>query len=234
MTAYTTILFDLDATLFDFAACWEKGMQQTIATHPLTADLHHGKLLEALRRHGDRLWPEVVAKTYDFAQYRQLRLQRAMAEFEREIGLEEADDFQRQYQAACLDAVTPDHAVTDAISELSQRFTLGIVTNGPADMAFIKLDRLGLAPFFPQERVFISERIGFHKPDRRIFLAVLKHLHVPAEQVLFVGDSWEADVAGAMAVGMKAVWINPDGASPGKGDQPLAVIQRVDRLLEYV
>lgn len=234
MPAFTTILFDLDDTLFDFTACWAKGMSQTIATHPMTRDLDGGELLDALRRHGDALWADVMAKRCDFTQYRRLRLQRAMNDFGRVAEIEHVDDFQQAYAVACMDAVMPDAAVQTTIRELSGRFTLGIVTNGPEDMAFIKLDRLGLSTYFPPERVFISELIGYHKPNPRIYAAALEQLDAAPEQVLFVGDTWEADVSGAMEAGMSAVWINPKGKKPATDHQPLAVIERVEQLVELV
>ncbi|UED74196.1 HAD family hydrolase [Brevibacillus sp. DP1.3A] len=231
MSKFTTILFDLDDTLFDFSACWEKGMQQTIATHALTAELDQEKFLEALRRHGDDLWVDVIAKRYDFTQYRRLRFQRAMADCNRQIEVEQVDDFQRAYQAACMDAVQPDVTVQSTIAKLAEEHTLGIVTNGPVDMAFIKVERLGLSTYFPRERVFISEMIGHHKPDLRIYEHVREKLGVESKQVLFVGDTWEADVAGAMDAGFSAVWINPRGKKPTSKHQPLAVIERLDQLL---
>ncbi|WJQ82550.1 HAD family hydrolase [Brevibacillus brevis] len=231
MSKFTTILFDLDDTLFDFSACWEKGMRQTIATHALTAELDQEKFLEALRRHGDDLWIDVIAKRYDFMQYRRLRFQRAMADCNRQIEVEQVDDFQRAYQAACMDAVQPDPTVQSTIARLAEEHTLGIVTNGPVDMAFIKLERLGLSAYFPRERVFLSEIIGHHKPDLRIYEHVREKLGVESKQVLFVGDTWEADVAGAMDAGFSAVWINPRGKKPTSRHQPLAVIERLDQLL---
>lgn len=234
MSAFTTILFDLDDTLFDFSACWEKGMTNTIASHPLTHDLDGEALLSALRRHGDALWVDVIAKKYDFTQYRQLRLQRSMADFNREISVEEINGFQQAYAAACMDAVTPDGHVNELIADLSKRFTLGIVTNGPVDMAFIKLERLGLSDYFPRERVFLSELIGYHKPDPRIYATVLQELDVEASKVLFVGDTWEADVAGAMEAGMSAVWINPRGKKQPTSHQPLATIERLEQLAAWL
>lgn len=206
-------------------------MQQTIATHALTAELDQEKFLEALRRHGDDLWVDVIAKRYDFTQYRRLRFQRAMADCNRQIEVEQVDDFQRAYQAACMDAVQPDVTVQSTIAKLAEEHTLGIVTNGPVDMAFIKVERLGLSTYFPRERVFISEMIGHHKPDLRIYEHVREKLGVESKQVLFVGDTWEADVAGAMDAGFSAVWINPRGKKPTSKHQPLAVIERLDQLL---
>ncbi|MED1725532.1 HAD family hydrolase [Mesorhizobium sp. M00.F.Ca.ET.186.01.1.1] len=234
MSRFSTILFDLDDTLFDFSACWEQGMQQTIATHALTAGMDAAGLLSALRRHGDDLWIDVIAKKYDFTQYRQLRMQRAMADFNRIIEARDVDDFQRAYQAACLDAVQPDPSVQQIVAQLAEQHKLGIVTNGPVDMAFIKLERLGLSSYFPQDRVIISELLGYHKPDPRIYATARERLEAASGEVLFVGDTWEADVAGAIDAGFSAIWLNPKGKTATSDHKPLAVIERLDQLPSYL
>lgn len=53
----------------------------------------------------------------------------------------------------------------------------------------------------------ISEEIGIRKPRGEIFAAVHEALGLAPDEVLHVGDSLEADVAGAAAIGMKTVWL---------------------------
>jgi 2-haloalkanoic acid dehalogenase type II len=234
MPGFHLILFDLDDTLFDFSACWEKGMRQTIASHPLTAGLEPDAVYEALRRHSDALWADIREKRINFDQLRRLRLSRTLAEFGRRAEADRLDDFQERYAAACMDAVVPDRAVQSLLMRLKERYTLAIVTNGPADMAVEKIERLGLAPLFPVERVFVSEQIGWHKPDPRIFAAVLERLGASPAEALFVGDNWTADIAGAMDAGLSAVWLNPAGVPPATDHKPLAVIKRLEELWEIV
>jgi putative hydrolase of the HAD superfamily len=58
--------------------------------------------------------------------------------------------------------------------------------------------------------------MGLQKPAPEFFLACLAGLKVPVEECIMVGDSPSADIAGAKAVGMFAVWVNANGASyPG-------------------
>ena len=47
------------------------------------------------------------------------------------------------------------------------------------------------------------------KPDVRIFGLACERLGVPPEEVLMVGDNLEADIKGALNVGMKVVYIGP-------------------------
>lgn len=54
----------------------------------------------------------------------------------------------------------------------------------------------------------VSETIGVAKPDPAIFHAALRQLgRAPADAVM-LGDSWAADVLGARAAGVRAVWLN--------------------------
>jgi FMN phosphatase YigB (HAD superfamily) len=54
-----------------------------------------------------------------------------------------------------------------------------------------------------------SRVIGVEKPDPRPFLLALEALGVGPAECVHVGDSLHSDVAGALAVGMQAVHIDP-------------------------
>jgi FMN hydrolase / 5-amino-6-(5-phospho-D-ribitylamino)uracil phosphatase len=53
-----------------------------------------------------------------------------------------------------------------------------------------------------------SGRLGIDKPDPRIFAHAGEALAVSLGDLLHVGDSWEADVLGAVAAGASAVWFD--------------------------
>jgi putative hydrolase of the HAD superfamily len=61
-----------------------------------------------------------------------------------------------------------------------------------------------------------SGRVGIEKPDPRIFAHALAVLGAPADvDAVHVGDSWAADIAGALAAGWRAIWY-------GRGVTPVA------------
>ncbi|MHB6912022.1 HAD family hydrolase [Streptomyces sp. DB-54] len=61
-----------------------------------------------------------------------------------------------------------------------------------------------------------SARAGARKPHPLIYRTVLERCGLRPEQALFVGDMWEADVAGPLAHGMRAVHLwRPDRAVAG-------------------
>lgn len=93
-------------------------------------------------------------------------------------------------------------------------------------------------PSIPNALVFSFE-VGLVKPQPEIFHLVCKQLGVPAAQILFVGDTLEADVLGAQAIGMHAMTIGSFQAALEQGADhhpltseqvPLPVRQLIDLL----
>ncbi|MBI1815785.1 MAG: HAD family hydrolase [Deltaproteobacteria bacterium] len=96
------------------------------------------------------------------------------------------------------------------LQRLTTRYPLALVSNfdhGPTARAI--LDRDALTPLF--RAIAISDGFGRRKPHPSIFHEALRQLGVDASDALFVGDSLHDDVAGASAVGMDTVWLNPTG-----------------------
>jgi HAD superfamily hydrolase (TIGR01549 family) len=71
---------------------------------------------------------------------------------------------------------------------------------------------LGLEDLF--ETTVISCDAGYMKPHPRIFEIALEKLGVEAEGTAMVGDSLRADVEGAKALGMTAIWRRPPAGEP--------------------
>ena len=84
-------------------------------------------------------------------------------------------------------------------------YPLGLVTNGPIKLQQAKIDCVGIAPLL--SAIVISEEVGCHKPDARVFLRALEKLSRRAEGAWFVGDHPRNDILGAAAVGLKPIWL---------------------------
>jgi 2-haloacid dehalogenase/putative hydrolase of the HAD superfamily len=56
-----------------------------------------------------------------------------------------------------------------------------------------------------------SEDVGAYKPDRAMFARGLAALGLASHEVVHVGNSLDADVRGAQAAGIRAVWVDPRG-----------------------
>ena len=106
--------------------------------------------------------------------------------------------------------------VLDVLRELSEVATLAIVSNGAQKVQTRRLAESGVMNFM--EDVFISEKMGFEKPNARIFDAALRALGVEnREHVLMVGDGLSSDIQGGSNAGLDTCWYNPNHAeNPGK------------------
>ena len=102
------------------------------------------------------------------------------------------------------------HAVLPGAIELVRRLSsavpVALVTNGPPDIQRLKIEQAGIGSYL--SAVVISGEIGIGKPDPAVFDLALDLIDVAPEHAVMVGDSWERDMSGALASGMRAVWIS--------------------------
>jgi putative hydrolase of the HAD superfamily len=100
----------------------------------------------------------------------------------------------------------------ELVRHLADRVPVALVTNGPPDIQRLKIEQAGIGSYL--SAVVISGEIGIGKPDPAIFARALELIDAPAEHAVMVGDSWERDVTGALAAGMRAVWISHGRTAP--------------------
>jgi HAD superfamily hydrolase (TIGR01662 family) len=87
-----------------------------------------------------------------------------------------------------------------------QGYCLGIISNaGDANNANRLIDRWRLRHYM--DFVIISAEIGIRKPAPTIFQLALDNIGVSPEEAVMVGDTLRADIKGAQALGIAAVWI---------------------------
>lgn len=206
------ITFDLDDTLWDappVLQAAEAALQRWLAEHAPRLDDEAGS-----RYRSNRQWllEREPALKGRISELRQRALQRSL----QQAGYADA-------QAAQLAAAAFEHflaarqqvalfpEVRPTLERLAGQFTLGVLTNGNADV-----QRIGIAGYF--RFAFSAEQLGVSKPDPRAFQAVLAHAGVAAAQAVHIGDHPDDDIHGAQAAGMRAVWVNPQG-KPWSGDR---------------
>ena len=107
-----------------------------------------------------------------------------------------------------------------ALDELRRReIKIGLVSNGQRD-----LDEFAAHHALDVDAVVGSKSHGRVKPHASIFVAALQALDVRPEQTAMVGDSYEDDIEGARALGIRAILLDREGLMPGAPD-------RIDTLL---
>lgn len=117
--------------------------------------------------------------------------------------------------------------VQPTLEILAKTYTLGVVTNGNADVR-----RLGLADYFAF--ALCAEDLGIGKPDPAPFLEALKRGKVDASVAVHIGDHPGDDIAGAQQAGFRAIWFNPAGKAWEADKRPDAEIQSLMQLPELL
>ncbi|MEW9180671.1 HAD-IA family hydrolase [Bacillus mycoides] len=117
------------------------------------------------------------------------------------------------------------------LNHIKRHFKVGIITNGSTQRQKAKIINTGLNEYF--DTIIISEEVGFSKPDKRIFELALNKLNVQSEDVLFVGDDLEKDIAGCQNANIKGIWFNPNMIKNNTDTKPHAEITSFDNLLSY-
>ncbi len=93
------------------------------------------------------------------------------------------------------------------LNHLHGRYEVAIITNGFKEVQYEKIRKSELSKYF--RKIFISEEVGYQKPRKQIFEYAVKSMNAPKSGSLMIGDSWEADILGAMAFGIDQVYFNP-------------------------
>jgi FMN phosphatase YigB (HAD superfamily) len=94
---------------------------------------------------------------------------------------------------------------------------VGIVSNSEGALAKL-VASLGWSSDFPI--IADSGVLGLEKPDPAIFRWAATRLGVAASELVHIGDSWAADVEGALDIGAQAVWF-VEGAPTAVTEQEL-------------
>lgn len=117
----------------------------------------------------------------------------------------------------------------EVLEQLHQRFRLGCISNNWGNTQGwcrdARLDRLF-------DTMIDSTVFGSPKPDPAIFHAAVDELKLPPHKCAYVGDKFEADIVGAAAAGLTAVWIT--GPLPQTCPDPSLVDHQIKTLDELL
>jgi putative hydrolase of the HAD superfamily len=127
-----------------------------------------------------------------------------------EFGVKDADLAERMAQGYLdispkLNALFPD--TVEVLQYLQSKYTLHLITNGFAEVQWIKLEHSGLRPFF--EHIVISEEVGTQKPNKEIFEIAMQRANTTVDACIMIGDNFNTDILGAKNAGMDQIFFNP-------------------------
>lgn len=241
---WKTICFDLDNTLFSHEAAFEKAIRHCykkqledwqkkgLSFEPVDEDVW----FDLFKHNSDLYWDQFENKIIDASTYRRMRYDDTMTAFGLPYCDEEADEFHELYYHIVYQFSEPFEGMEQLFQRLrAEGVKIGIITNGTVDTQYKKVTELSLDEYIEKECIFISEQLGISKPDKQIFSHALEVLDACETGILFVGDSWEHDVVGAIEAGWDAIYLNSRGEKPtDQSVKPVAICRSLLEVCEVI
>lgn len=208
----TTLLWDMDETLLNFAAA------ERAAINALFQEFGFGECSDAMleryskinRSYWERLERKELTKP-------EILVGRFRDFFEAE-GLDStvAAEFNEKYQLSLGDTIVFRDDSYNIVKSLRGKVKQYVVSNGTIAAQTKKLRLSGFGELM--DGVFLSEDLGVEKPDILFFKKVFEKIHPEDKsQVMIVGDSLTSDIQGGNNAGIMTCWYNPE-QKPHQGD----------------
>ena len=117
----------------------------------------------------------------------------------------------------------------ELLETLSSEYRLYLATNGTSKVQKSRISSAGISKYF--RGIYISEDVGYNKPDPRYFEACFKD--IPSfirEETVMIGDSLTSDIKGGINAGIKTVWFNHEGKSRDDSIVPDYEVHSLDEI----
>ena len=204
---YSWLFFDADDTLFDYNRAEASALAAAADEFGLSNVPDFMPTYQAINA---QIWIEFEQGKIDALELRAERFARLFAS----LGIRaEVETFSQRYLVHLSQGYFLFAGATELLASLSQRYQMGLITNGLPEVQRPRLAGSGIAGYF--KFVAISEEIGIAKPDPAFFSAALAMAGNPDKrQVLVIGDSLSSDIRGGIQAGMDTLWYNPKGKQP--------------------
>ncbi|WP_207533772.1 YjjG family noncanonical pyrimidine nucleotidase [Desertivirga arenae] len=223
---YKHIFFDLDHTIWDFDKNAEETLTELFEVYSL-CDLGVScskTFIDIYTKNNHELWTAYHLGKISKQELRETRFKKTFLD----LGLLPETipaAFEDDYVRICPTKTNLFPEAHETLKYLSSKYSLHLISNGFKESTEMKIELSDLGKYF--ENIIISEVVGVNKPDKAIFEFALKSAGAKKEESLMIGDSLEADIRGALAFGIDAIYFNPEGKAT-----PLDIEREISHLKE--
>lgn len=206
MREFTTIFWDVDGTLLDFAYSQSVALKQCFRTigRELTEEM-----LQRYSEINENFWKKLELGEMTKEELLTARFVSLFEEYQ--IQDVDVEAFRLAYQkglGSVYQFIDDSLTICKALKGHVKQY---VITNGVTSIQKSKLKLSGLAEVM--DGLFISEEIGTPKPGKEFFDYCLAHVEEKnKEKILIVGDSLSSDIKGGALSGIPTCWYRPDDA----------------------
>lgn len=216
------IFIDLDDTILDFKRAEAVALRRTLEHYGIEPTFERIELYSQINM---SMWKRLEKKENTREEILVMRFEKFLAEVKAEG---DAAEMNEKYKGF----LSEGHYFIDGAPEMlealySRHHRLFIVSNGTTNVQVGRIASAGIEKYF--EGIFLSQDIGFDKPDKRFFERCFERISgFDKAQAIIFGDSESSDICGGRSVEMRTCLFQP------KGDEPTAADYRVTALSDFV
>lgn len=197
-----TILFDLDDTLLDFQKAVEKALEKTLIYYDIEPT---ERIILMYKEISSKLYKDYEKGLISASDRRDMRYKLLFEKLNVNHFPSEATHYYNKQLAVGHYFID---GAKEVLKQLYGKYRLYIASNGYINVQMSRIESAGIAQYF--ENIFISEAIGYEKPDICFFEKCFEQIdNLNKRQTVIIGDNLKADIKGGQQAGIKTIWYNP-------------------------
>jgi YjjG family noncanonical pyrimidine nucleotidase len=202
MKKYEIFLLDLDQTILDFNKSEKSALEFVFKEAKIPFDDNIYNNYHKLNR---ELWSQYERGEIERSDIFNNRFRLLFEKFniicKKDLNL-------KYFKKLAKEAYIMDGAI-DFMEFLSKKGRIFIATNGRDEIQNKRIALSGIEKYI--SGIFVSENIGYIKPQREFFEYIEKHIeNFDKEKSVIIGDGLNSDIAGGINYGIDTIWYNPE------------------------
>ena len=195
------VFFDLDHTLWDFEKNSELTFEKIFIDNNI--DIKIDDFLAVYRPLNLKYWKLYREEKVSKEALRYGRLKKSFDAVSYEVSDLLIDKLADDYIENLANFNHLVEGTFELLDYLKEKYTLHIITNGFEEIQGKKMMNSKIHHYF--EQIITSESVGVKKPNPKVFNFALTSANAKKENSIMIGDSLEADIQGAINVGLQAI-----------------------------
>jgi putative hydrolase of the HAD superfamily len=195
------VFFDLDHTLWDFEKNSELTFEKIFKENSVTVNMDD--FLAIYKPLNLKYWKLYREEKVSKEELRYSRLKNSFDAINYKVSDELIDKLADDFIENLANFNFLFEGTFELLDYLKDKYTLHIITNGFEEIQSKKMINSKIHHYFNQ--IITSESVGVKKPNSRVFEFALEVANAEKENSVMIGDSLEADIKGALSIGLQAI-----------------------------
>ena len=220
------LLLDLDNTILDFDKSEELALREVFNKYDIedtkeNRDLYYKINIEYWKKYEKHLISRDLLIGYRFNDF--------FKSFNKKVDGFEVNEFYFKHLSSY--SFYMDRA-EEFLKECQKRnYTILIASNGVGSVQHPRIEKSGLRKYF--HNVYLSEEIGYNKPDIEFYESILKDYPFK-ERMVMIGDSLSSDIQGGVNFKIPTIWYNYKHLQSDLPDYQVDNLMDIFKILEEI